>query len=64
MSQVSFTPTGRSEIERHWSDAARIARIRAATRLHLPQTTPFSERVFGEFVNLFAARRYAVLPSR
>ena len=57
-------PSGRTEIERHWSDAARIARIRAASRRHLPETTPLSERVFGEFVNLFAARRYALLPSR
>jgi GMP synthase (glutamine-hydrolysing) len=57
-------PGGRHEIERHWNDAARIARIRAATRRHLPLTTPLSERVFGEFVSLFSTRRYALLPSR
>jgi GMP synthase (glutamine-hydrolysing) len=57
-------PAGRSEIERHWTDAARIARIRAATRRYLPETTPLSERVFGEFAGLFSTRRFALLPSR
>jgi GMP synthase (glutamine-hydrolysing) len=56
-------PGGRSEIERHW-DARRIARIRAATREHLPAATALSHRVFGEFIGLFAQRRYATLPSR
>ena len=56
-------PNGRSEIERHWSPA-RIARIQAATHRHLPVAGPLSERVFGEFIQLFAPRRYAHLPSR
>lgn len=56
-------PSGRSEIEQHW-DARRIAHIRAATRHHLPVAGPLSERVFGEFIALFALRRYAMLPSR
>ena len=56
-------PGGRSEIERHWSPA-RIARIQAATQRHLPVATPLSERVFGEFIQLFSPRRYAHLPSR
>jgi GMP synthase (glutamine-hydrolysing) len=56
-------PSGRSEIERHWSPA-RIARIQAATQRHLPVATPLSERVFGEFIQLFSPRRYAHLPSR
>ena len=58
------TPDGRHEIARHWTDAARIARIRAASRRYLPQTTPLSERVFGEFAKLFATRRYSLLASR
>jgi len=57
-------PSGRSEIERHWSAAHRIARIQAATDRHLPVARPLSERVFGEFVQLFSPRRYALLPSR
>jgi GMP synthase (glutamine-hydrolysing) len=57
------TPGGRSEIERHW-DARRIARIRAATRTHLPTARTLSDRVFGEFIGLFSHRRYAMLPSR
>jgi len=56
-------PAGRSEIERHW-DARRITRIRAATRAHLPAATALSNRVFGEFIQLFSRRRYATLPSR
>jgi GMP synthase (glutamine-hydrolysing) len=56
-------PSGRSEIERHWS-AARIARIQAATQRHLPIAGPLSQRVFGEFTRLFSLRRYAHLPSR
>ena len=56
-------PSGRSEIEQHW-DARRIARIRAATRHHLPDATTLSNRVFGEFIGLFSGRRYATLPSR
>lgn len=56
-------PAGRSEIERHW-DARRIARIQAATRRHLPQARPLSDRVFGEFIRVFSQRRYAMLPSR
>jgi GMP synthase (glutamine-hydrolysing) len=56
-------PGGRSEIEQHW-DARRIARIRAATRAHLPAATALGNRVFGEFIQLFAGRRYATLPSR
>ena len=56
-------PDGRSEIERHW-DARRIARIRAATRAHLPQATVLGHRVFGEFIRLFTGRRYATLRSR
>jgi GMP synthase (glutamine-hydrolysing) len=56
-------PSGRSEIERHWSPA-RIARIQTATRRHLPGATPLSQRVFGEFTRLFSLRRYALLPSR
>jgi GMP synthase (glutamine-hydrolysing) len=56
-------PSGRSEIERHWSPA-RIARIQAATHRHLPAATPLSRRVFGEFTRLFSLRRYALLRSR
>jgi GMP synthase (glutamine-hydrolysing) len=56
-------PSGRSEIERYW-DARRIARIRAATRHHLPGATALSNRVFGEFIQLFSRRRYATLASR
>ena len=56
-------PSGRSEIEQHW-DARRVARIRAATRQHLPAATALGNRVFGEFIRRFAARRYATLPSR
>ena len=56
-------PGGRSEIERHW-DARRIARIRAATRAHLPAARTLSDRVFGEFIGLFSHRRYSMLPSR
>ena len=56
-------PSGRTEIERHWSPA-RIARIQAATERHLPVVTPLSQRVFGEFTRLFSLRRYAHLPSR
>jgi GMP synthase (glutamine-hydrolysing) len=56
-------PGGRSEIEQHW-DARRIARIRAATRQHLPAATTLGNRVFSEFIQLFAGRRYATLPSR
>jgi len=57
------TPSGRSEIETHW-DARRIARIRAATRRHLPKARPLADRVFGEFIRVFPARRLATLPSR
>ena len=56
-------PAGRSEIEQHW-DARRIARIRTATRQHLPAATSLGNRVFGEFIRRFAVRRYATLPSR
>jgi GMP synthase (glutamine-hydrolysing) len=56
-------PSGRSEIERHFSPA-RIARIQAATARHLPVATPLSQRVFGEFTRLFSQRRYALLSSR
>jgi GMP synthase (glutamine-hydrolysing) len=56
-------PSGRSEIERHWSPA-RIARIQSATQRHLPVATPLGRRVFGEFTRLFSLRRYALLPSR
>jgi GMP synthase (glutamine-hydrolysing) len=56
-------PSGRSEIERYW-DGRRIARIRAATRAHLPAATTLGNRVFGEFIGLFSRRRYATLPSR
>jgi GMP synthase (glutamine-hydrolysing) len=56
-------PSGRSEIEQYW-DARRVARIRAATRAHLPAASALSHRVFGEFIRRFAARRYATLPSR
>ena len=56
-------PSGRSEIERHWT-RRRIAHIRAATRKHLPAAQPLSDRVFGEFVQLFAGRRYSTLRSR
>jgi len=54
---------GRDEIERHWN-ARRIARIRAATRAHMSAATALSDRVFGEFIRLFAERRYKTLPSR
>jgi GMP synthase (glutamine-hydrolysing) len=58
------TPQGRSEIERYW-DARRITRIRGATRRHLMQAQPLSERVFGEFVKLLKPnRRRTVLRSR
>ena len=57
------TPSGRSEIETHW-DARRIARIEAATHRHLPLARPLADRVFGEFIRLFAVRRRAALPSR
>ena len=57
------TPAGRSEIETHW-DARRIARIRAATRRYLPHARPLADRVFGEFIRVFPARRLAALPSR
>jgi GMP synthase (glutamine-hydrolysing) len=56
-------PSGRNEIERHWN-AGRIPRIQAATQRHLPVAAPLGERVFGEFIRLFAPRRYAHLPSR
>jgi GMP synthase (glutamine-hydrolysing) len=57
--------SGRTEIGRHWDDdARRIERIRAATRHHLPIASPLSNRVFGEFIQLFSPRRYALLPSR
>jgi len=56
-------PAGRSEIERYW-DARRIARIRAATRQHLPVATALSNRVFGEFIRMFTGRRYTTLSSR
>jgi GMP synthase (glutamine-hydrolysing) len=56
-------PSGRSEIEQHWSPS-RIARIQAATHQHLPVAHSLSERVFGEFIRLFSPRRYALLPSR
>jgi GMP synthase (glutamine-hydrolysing) len=56
-------PAGRSEIERNWN-ARRIARIQAATRLHLPQARALSDRVFGEFIRLFSQRRFALLASR
>jgi GMP synthase (glutamine-hydrolysing) len=56
-------PDGRREIERHW-DARRIERIRVATRRHLPGAQPLSDKVFGEFIQLFAPRRFALLPSR
>jgi GMP synthase (glutamine-hydrolysing) len=54
---------GRDEIEQHW-DARRIARIRAATREHLPAATALGNRVFGEFIGLFPERRFTTLPSR
>lgn len=57
------SPGGRSEIEQHW-DPRRIARIRAATRRHLPAAESLSNRVFGEFVQMLGRRRYANLPSR
>jgi GMP synthase (glutamine-hydrolysing) len=57
------SPSGRDEIERHWH-ARRIARIRAATRLHLPAATSLGDRVFREFVRTFSRRRYATLDSR
>jgi GMP synthase (glutamine-hydrolysing) len=57
-------PSGRSEIEQHWGHARRIERIRAATRHHLPLARPLSDRVFGEFIQLFSPRRFALLPSR
>jgi GMP synthase (glutamine-hydrolysing) len=57
-------PAARTEIERHWSQR-RIAHIRAATRRHLPAAQLLSDKVFGEFVELFAgSRRYALLASR
>jgi GMP synthase (glutamine-hydrolysing) len=56
-------PSGRSEIEQHWS-VRRIAHIRAATQVHLPATRALSERVFGEFIELLKPRRSALLPSR
>jgi GMP synthase (glutamine-hydrolysing) len=56
-------PAGRSEVERHWG-ARRIERIRSATHRHLPAARPLADRVFGEFIRLFALRRYAALPSR
>jgi hypothetical protein len=57
------SPGGRSEIERHWA-ARRVARIRAATRAHLPVATALGNRVFGEFIQRFSRRRYSTLPSR
>jgi GMP synthase (glutamine-hydrolysing) len=55
---------GREEVLTNWG-GHRIARIRAATRAHLPLAQPLSDRVFGEFVNLFGrSSRGAVLPSR
>jgi GMP synthase (glutamine-hydrolysing) len=56
-------PAGRTEIEKHW-DARRIARIRTATVRHLPQARRLSDRVFSDFIGLFAQRRLAMLPSR
>jgi GMP synthase (glutamine-hydrolysing) len=56
-------PGALTEIERHW-DLRRVARIRNATRRHLPVAQPLSDRVFGEFIRLFSARRFATLPSR
>jgi GMP synthase (glutamine-hydrolysing) len=56
-------PAARTEIERHWT-GRRIAHIRAATRRHLPAAQLLSDKVFGEFVGLFAgSRRYALLAS-
>jgi GMP synthase (glutamine-hydrolysing) len=56
-------PSGRDEIEQHW-DSRRIARIRDATHRHMPAAESLSNRVFGEFVQMFGRRRYAHLPSR
>ncbi len=56
-------PGGRDEIGRHWS-LARIGRIQAATRRHLPTAGPLGERVFGEFVRLFSPPRKPLLRSR
>jgi GMP synthase (glutamine-hydrolysing) len=56
--------SGQAEIDQHWN-LRRIARIRAATRRHLPLARPLSERVFAEFVRLVSPRtRGLVLPSR
>jgi GMP synthase (glutamine-hydrolysing) len=56
--------TGQAEIDQHWS-LRRIARIRAATRQHLPVAQPLSDRVFSEFVRLVGPQsRGLVLPSR
>ena len=57
------TSGGRAEIEQHWH-GSRVMRIHNATHKHLPQAQPLSERVFGEFVRMFTARRYALLRSR
>jgi GMP synthase (glutamine-hydrolysing) len=57
------SPAARTEIERHWT-GRRIAHIRAATRAHLPSAQHLSDRVFGEFIQLLAGRRYATLRSR
>ncbi len=56
--------SGQAEIDRHWS-LRRIARIRTATRQHLPVAQPLSDRVFSEFVQLVGPQsRGLVLPSR
>jgi GMP synthase (glutamine-hydrolysing) len=55
---------GRREVVTNWGEH-RIARIRNATRLHLPTAQPLSDRVFGEFIRLFGREsRGALLPSR
>ena len=55
---------GQAEIDRHWS-LRRIARIRKATREHLPVAQPLSDRVFSQFVRLVGPQsRGLVLPSR
>jgi GMP synthase (glutamine-hydrolysing) len=55
---------GRAEIDQHWN-LRKIARIRAATRRHLPLAQPLSDRVFNDFVRLVGPQsRGVVLPSR
>ena len=58
------SPGGRREIETHWG-THRIPRIRTATRNHVRQSQPLSDRVFGEFVQLLGpGRRQRLLISR